>query len=92
MRPFFDSDNPTDEASHWLSLLLGKAKHSIDERFGAGFAEKNPQLVGAYLQAGVALMSVKDSAAAIDGLTGAMNEIGFSLDRIDTTISHLSKE
>ncbi|MBU4197311.1 MAG: hypothetical protein KJ911_11255 [Alphaproteobacteria bacterium] len=92
MVPMFSSDNPTDEASHWLHFLIGSAKNAIDHQFGAGFAAKNPELVGAYIQAGATLMSVKDTAVAVDGLTGAMNEIGFALDRIDTSLSNLAKE
>lgn len=85
-RPFFNQDNPTDEANHWLSLLLHKAIRSIDEQLGQGYAKQNPQLIGSYLQAGATLMGTNELGSDISRLGGSISEISMSLDRISDNI------
>lgn len=40
-----------EDGAHAASFYLDKAIEAIDSRFGKGYSEKHPELVGAYMQA-----------------------------------------
>ena len=85
-RPFFNPENPTEDANHWLSLLLHKAIRSIDEQLGQGYAKQNPQLIGSYLEAGATLIGSNELGSDVSRLGGSLSEISMSLDRISDNL------
>ena len=82
-RPFFDDDNPTNEAGHWMHFLLQRAVSEIDQTFGKGYAKANPALVSSYLQAAASLMSLKELSGAVERGGGSATEIAYAIDRAE---------
>ena len=68
-----------DDAKSTAGSYLRAAKREIDEVFGAGYAEKNPSLVAAFMQTAAA-----DLSAATTGKVqgAALQEIAESLQSI----------
>jgi hypothetical protein len=64
---------------------MRKAVTAIDELFGEGYAKKNPQLVGAFMQtaaddygAGAVSFALEDIANAIENAAGTMADAATS--------------
>jgi hypothetical protein len=83
MTLYFSHDDKTDEANHWTSLMLGRAIRSVDERFGDGYAEKNPALTAAYLQAGMGFIRAKMLEDSLSGISGSIGYISEEIAKID---------
>ncbi|MFY8352929.1 hypothetical protein AAEU29_20485 [Pseudoalteromonas sp. SSM20] len=68
------------------SVYMSDAVVEIDKQFGEGFAEKNPALIAAFMQAAIsdcgANVQAKVIGEAIENVADALNKVGDSLDEI----------
>lgn len=77
------------QAGDTAAEYLNAAVRHIDAKFGAGYAERNPALVGAFMQA--AASDYAASLAAAVGQDGSMSvgAISDSLDRLARAVAEL---
>lgn len=74
------------QAGESAGTLLRKAVDEIDGQFGNGFAERNPELVGAFMRAAVADSS---TYAAVNHFGPALERAADALERIADGIGKL---
>lgn len=70
-----------EQAHLTVGTYLSQARRMIDDEFGPGFAEKNPALVGAFIQA--ATSYVNSTAIAT-----SLSEVAKSIDDFAPALAH----
>ena len=76
-------DTLLEQASDAARTYLSNAKRAINEEFGEGFAENNPQLVGEFIRAAASDLNAATNAKVIGA---ALQEISASLESMAKAI------
>lgn len=74
-----DFDDLREQSCNAALSFMGDAQHQINKLFGEGYAEKNPQLMAAYMQAAATEFHAMATAKALQHASG---NVGFSLDSL----------
>lgn len=72
-----------NQASDTAAVYLRRAITEIDKSFGEGFAEKNPNLVGAFMQAAASDLHGATLAKVIGA---ALQEVSRSIEQVSSAI------
>lgn len=78
-----DSNDPTSMATHWMALLIGRVRITVDNEFGPDFAESNPALVGELVGAGMNYISTMNLASKIEAITPSVETIAAKMNTGD---------
>lgn len=78
-----------EQAPMTVAGYLIAAKRHINEQFGPGYAEKNPVLVAAFVQACAQDFETALNAGTRQTVAGSITCISDSLDRVATAIADL---
>ena len=83
-KPTMSYDTALDQAANTPWVYMDKAEEAIDAKFGEGYAKKNPELVGTYMQ-----VAGHEFIASV--LTIALWEVAESIDRSGLTLMERSE-
>lgn len=71
-----------EQSADAVDYYLDKAVHSIDGRFGEGFAQKNPDLVASLVASAISefhsAAQLKVYGSALDSIASALEKIAYS--------------
>lgn len=65
-----------EQAHLAVGTYLSQARRMIDDEFGPGFAENNPALVGAFIQAATSYVNSTAIATALSEVANRLEESG----------------